>query len=462
VRSSELPALSPQARGFRVLPLAERPRRTPIVPALQRPPRVHLWHIGCQMNDADHEDLAERFAEIGCIPEVPLDDADLAVLITCTVRESAEQKVYGKFRELIPWKRARHGRAIALTGCMAVEHGAALLGRMPELDYVFDVRDPDGFLAKVQSLHAGDLDGPVLLPAGDRLSAFVSVMGGCNEMCAYCIVPFVRGRESSRPVADIVTQVRRLVDRGLREVTLLGQNVNSYEDPATGARLPELMAAVDRIDGLRRLRFLTSHPRNAVGELFRAMRDLPTACEQLHLPVQAGDDALLRRMRRLYSVGEYVEKIRDARSTVARRMSLSTDVIVGFCGETEAEFAASEALLRDVRFDTVHLAAYSPRPGTASARRPDDIPLAEKKRRLNHLLEVQRGIAADINRAYVGTEVEVLVEGAAEDGRLFGRTRENKVTWLPAASAAAGELVVATVTDATAWQLQARPRARAA
>jgi tRNA-2-methylthio-N6-dimethylallyladenosine synthase len=143
-------------------------------------------------------------------------------------------------------------------------------------------------------------------------------------------------------------------------------------------------------------------------------------------------------------------------------MSLSTDVIVGFCGETEAEFAASEALLRDVRFDTVHLAAYSPRPGTASARRPDDIPLAEKKRRLNHLLEVQRGIAADINRAYVGTEVEVLVEGAAEDGRLFGRTRENKVTWLPAASAAAGELVVATVTDATAWQLQARPRARAA
>src|SRR4029077_16341161 len=144
-----LPTLSPSARGFRAIPLAERPpKRQPIVPRLGRPPRIHLWHIGCQMNDADHEALAERFAEIGCIPETPLDDSDVAVLITCTVRDSAEQKVYGKFRELIPWKRARSGRAIAVTGCMAVEHGAALLDRLPELDYVFDVRDPDGFLAK--------------------------------------------------------------------------------------------------------------------------------------------------------------------------------------------------------------------------------------------------------------------------------------------------------------------------
>src|SRR5438477_388930 len=204
---------------------------------------------------------------------------DLAVLITCTVRANAEQKVYGKFRELVPWKRQRHGRAIALTGCMAVEHGEALLQRLPEVDYVFDVREPDGFLAKLQALHGADLDGPVTLPASDRVSAFVSVMGGCNEMCTYCIVPFVRGREQSRPMRDVVEHVSRLVGQGVRDVTLLGQNVNSYRDPDGGGRLPELLAAVDAVSGLWRLRFLTSHPRNATPALFEAMRDLPTVCE---------------------------------------------------------------------------------------------------------------------------------------------------------------------------------------
>jgi len=459
----QLPVLSPSARGFRVLPLAERPpHQQRLVPALGRPPRVHLWHIGCQMNEADREELAARFAEIGCIPETPLDDSDIAVLITCTVRASAEQKVYGKFRELIPWKRARGGRAIAVTGCMAVEHGADLLARLPDLDYVFDVRDPDGFLAKLQALHAGALDGPMLLPASDRLSAYVPVMGGCNEMCSYCIVPFVRGREVSRPVTDVVGHVSRLVRSGVREVTLLGQNVNSYEDPVGGHRLPQLMEAVDSVEGLQRLRFLTSHPRNAVVDLFAAIRDLRTACEQLHLPVQSGDDAVLRRMRRLYTVAEYREKIAGARATVGRRMSLSTDIIVGFCGETEAEFESTEALMRELRFDTVHLAAYSPRPGTAASRRADDIPLPEKKRRLNHLLDVQRQIVADLNAGYVGTRVEVLVEGEANDGRLYGRTRENKVAWLPVGSARAGELCQATVTAAAPWQLQATPLSIAA
>src|SRR5258707_11582847 len=250
------------------------------------------------MNDADHEDLAEQFADIGFVPDVPLEDADLAVLITCAVRQNAEQKVYGKFKELVPWKRQRRGRAIALTGCMGVEHGSALLDRLPELDYVFDVRESDGFMGKLQALYAADLDGSVALPASDRLSAYVPVIGGCNEMCSYCIVPFVRGREGSRPIGAVVEDVRRLVERGVREVTLLGQNVNSYRDPDGGAGLPELMAAVDAVPGLGRQRFLTSHPRNASPALFEAIRDLPTACEQLHLPVQAGGDGLLRRMRR--------------------------------------------------------------------------------------------------------------------------------------------------------------------
>jgi tRNA-2-methylthio-N6-dimethylallyladenosine synthase len=437
------------------VPLAQT-RREPITAALGRPPRVHLWHIGCQMNDADREQLAEQLAEIGCLPEVPLDDADLAVIISCAVRQNAEQKVYGKFRELMRWKRARPGRAIALTGCMGVEHGSALLDRLPGLDYLFDVREPDGFLARLQALWAGDLDGPLPLPASDRLSAYVPVIGGCNEMCSYCIVPFVRGRELSRPVGAVVDDVRRLVERGVREVTLLGQNVNSYRDPDTGAGLPELMAAVDAVPGLWRQRFLTSHPRNASPALFEAIRDLPTACEQLHLPVQAGDDALLRRMRRVYSVADYRAIVERARATVPT-LALSTDVIVGFCGETPAELEGTERLLRDVRFDVVHLQAYSPRPGTAAARRDDDVPLEEKKRRLNHLLALQREIALERNLALRDTEVEILVEGATEDGRPYGRTRANRVTRLPEGSAASGDMVRAVVRSATAWQLVAEP-----
>jgi tRNA-2-methylthio-N6-dimethylallyladenosine synthase len=450
-----LALLSPDAARLRPLQLAERRRREPIAPRLGRAPRVHLWHIGCQMNDADREDLAEQFADIGFVPEVPLEDADLAVLVTCAVRQNAEQKVYGKFKELLPWKQQRRGRAIALTGCMGVEHGSALLDRLPELDYVFDVRQSDGFMAKLQALYAADLDGAVALPASDRLSAYVPVIGGCNEMCTYCIVPFVRGRESSRTVAQVVDDVRSLVQRGVREVTLLGQNVNSYRCPESGARLPELMRAVDGVDGLLRQRFLTSHPRNASAQLFAAMRDLPTACEQLHLPVQAGDDELLRRMRRVYSVEHYLDSIGRARATVPD-LALTTDIIVGFCGETEAEFAGTERLMREVRFDTVHLAAYSVRPGTAAARRPDDVPLEEKKRRLNHLLALQRQIAQERNAQWLGREVEVLVEGVAGDGRAYGRTRQGKIAHLPA-GAAAGELHTATVRDATAWQLDTEP-----
>ena len=408
------------------------------------------------MNDADRRTLAEELAEVGCVPEVALEDADLVVLITCAVRQNAEQKVYGRFKELGPWKRERPGRAIALTGCMGVEHGAALLDRIPDLDYVFDVRSPDGFLEKLRARWGDDIEGAVPLPADDRLTAYVPVIGGCDEMCTYCIVPFVRGRERSRTIAEIVDDVHRLVGRGVREVTLLGQNVNSYRDPSSSGDLADLMAAVDGVPGLWRQRFLTSHPRNASPRLFAAMRDLPTACELLHLPVQAGDDALLRRMRRIYTVADYMAILDRARATVPD-LAVTTDIIVGFCGESEAEFRGTEKLLRDVRFDVVHLQAYSPRPGTAAARRVDDVPLVEKKARLNELLALQKRIAAERNAELVGSTVEVLVEGALDDGRLHGRTRQGKVCLLPAGTGRAGERVTARVGAATAWQLHGDP-----
>jgi len=405
------------------------------------------------MNTADADSLAEQFAELGMVPGVELENADLAVLVTCAVRQHAEDRASSRLGELAAWKAARPGRGIALTGCMVGEHGGELLRRFRQLDYVFDMREPDGFFARLRDLFQGALEGPVPLPASDRLCAYVPVILGCNEMCTYCIVPFVRGRESSRPAAQIEREARRLVDRGVVEITLLGQNVNSYVSPEDGSGLPELMARVDRIPGLQRLRFLTSHPRNASVRLLDAIADLPTACEQFHLPVQSGSDSCLSRMKREYSVGEYLRVLERSRARV-EGISLSTDVIVGFCGETDLEFAATMEMLAHVRFDTVHVQAYSPRPGTAAYRRQDDVPLAVKKQRLQAVLELQRRISAERNQGLVGSSVEVLVEGLGEDGRAYGRTRQNRVAWLER-PAAPGETVTARVSSATAWQLVA-------
>jgi len=405
------------------------------------------------MNTADAESLAEQFSELGMVPGVELENADLAVLVTCAVRQHAEDRASSRLGELAAWKAARPGRGIALTGCMVGEHGGELLRRFRHLDYVFDMREPDGFFARLRDLYQGALEGPVPLPASDRLFAYLPVILGCNEMCTYCIVPFVRGRESSRAAAQIELEARRLVDRGVVEITLLGQNVNSYASPEDGSGLPELMARVDKVSGLQRMRFLTSHPRNASERLLEAIADLPTACEQLHLPVQSGSDTCLGRMKREYSVADYLTVLERSRTRV-EGISLSTDVIVGFCGETDEEFAGTLRMLAEVRFDTVHVQAYSPRPGTAAYRREDDVPLAKKKERLQTVLELQRRISEERNRALIGAEVQVLVEGLGEDGRAYGRTRQNRVAWLER-PAVPGETVTARVSAATAWQLVA-------
>ncbi|MDA8333017.1 MAG: MiaB/RimO family radical SAM methylthiotransferase [Candidatus Dormibacteraeota bacterium] len=446
-------AVTPGAR-FLPLPLAEaRPHREPMAVSGEEAPRVHIWQIGCQMNSADADSLAEGFSEIGLRPGAALEDADLAVLVTCAVRQHAEDKASGKLGELASWKQARAGRAIALTGCMVGEHGGDLLKRFRHLDYVFDMRDPDGFFARVRDLYQGAVQGPIPLPASDRLLAYLPVILGCNEMCTYCIVPFVRGRETSRPMDEVAADALRMVARGVVEITLLGQNVNSYQDPDSGGGLPELMARVDRTPGLKRLRFLTSHPRNASADLLAAMAELPTACEHLHLPVQSGSDSCLRRMKREYSVAEYLRTLAAARRRVPN-ISLSTDIIVGFCGETDGEFEETLTMLRDVEFDTVHIQAYSPRPGTAAFRRADDVPRPIKSRRLQRVLELQRGISLRRNQALVGRRVEVLIEGQGADGRVYGRTRQNRIVWSNR-PADPGTVVDLEVTAATAWQLTA-------
>ncbi len=413
---------------------------------------MHIWQVGCQMNAADADTLAERCAEIGMRPGAELGEADLAILVTCAIRQHAEDKAASKLGELAKWKEQRPGRAIALTGCMAGEHGAGLLRRFRYLDYVFDMRDTDGFFARLQDTFQGSLEGPVPLPASDRLCAYLPVILGCNEMCTYCIVPFVRGRESSRPSSEVVAEARRMVNSGVREITLLGQNVNSYVDPETADGLAGLLARVDSVPGLDRLRFLTSHPRNATEELLQAIANLPRLCENLYLPVQSGDDQCLRRMKRDYRAQDYLRILERARELVPG-IGLSTDIIVGFCGETEAEFLSTYRMMEEVQFDTVHVQAYSPRPGTAAYRRADDVPLAEKQERLQRVLALQREISARRNHSLLGQRVEVLVEGVGEGGRAYGRTRQNRLAWLEPGPRA-GDLLSAEVVQATAWQLQ--------
>src|ERR1700736_3319970 len=394
----------------------------------KRPPsgnRFHLWVSGCQSKAADADYLTQGMTAAGFSLVSELDQADIAILVTCSVRQNAEQKAYGRFRELKAWKRARPGRAIAMTGCMANREKDRLYKRLPDLDYRFDMRQYEAFIQDLQGEYETDpaQTGGATLQHG--LTAYVPVIFGCNEVCSFCIVPFVRGTERSRPLTDVVEDVRRFALQGVREVTLLGQTINSYRDPETGARLADLLEAVERVPGIWRVRFLTSHPRHVHDDLLFAIRDLPRVCEHLHLPFQSGDDAILKQMRRRYTTDEYRGIIAHARSLVAD-LSVSTDVIVGYPGETEEQFQRTLALLEEIKFDVVHIQGFSPRPRTTAARQSDDVAPPEKNRRITIFLDAQRRLAEGANSRWLGRTVEVLVE-RTDDGELTGRTRQNKV-----------------------------------
>ena len=415
--------------------------------------RFHLWVSGCQMNESDADYLGQGLGAAGFQAVDSLDDADLAILVTCCVRQNAEQKAYGRFRELKGWKQARPGRAIAMTGCMANKEKDRLYERLPDLDYRFDMRQYEAFIEDLQGEYETDpaQTGGAVLQHG--LTAYVPVIFGCNEVCSFCIVPFVRGTERSRPIQDIVDDVTRFALQGVREVTLLGQTVNSYLDPTSGTRLAGLLETVGKVPGIWRVRFLTSHPRHVHDDLLLAIRDLPRVCEHLHLPFQSGDDAILKQMRRRYTRDEYRACIDRARSLVPE-ISLSTDVIVGYPGETEEQFQRTLSLLEEIRFDVVHIQGFSPRPRTTAARQPDDVDPAEKKRRINVLLAAQRRIAEAANRRWLGRTVEVLVE-RTEGDELSGRSRQNKtVIGRSPLGAEVGTVRLVEVDDATAWQLR--------
>jgi tRNA-2-methylthio-N6-dimethylallyladenosine synthase len=492
-------------------------------------PRFHVWTLGCQMNRSDSVEMAGRLLAAGCEAAPSMETADLVVINTCAIREAAEQKVIGRQGQLARLKAANPGMRVVLTGCAVREPDrAGLRKRFPAVDLFLR---PDEEPELVDRLGLASAQGAVGLAsaattvvgrttvgAADHLpgtraaavaggaiaresaiSAWLPIVYGCDKTCTYCIVPFSRGPERSRPFDEIVEEARTLAAAGYREVTLLGQNVNSYghdlpPEPRfagvdterwAGRRLdlhgrPDLAELIRAIDAIRtadgvpaipRLRFVTSHPWDLSDRLIAAMADCVSICGHLHLPVQSGDDAVLRRMGRQYTIEHYLERLARIREAVPG-IAISTDVIVGFCGETDAQFRSTLVLLDEVRYDQVFAAAYSERPGTPATHLADDVPADVKRARLNELLGRQEAIGLERNRAWVGREVEVLVDSvtaprshdheesggevAAPGPRVSGRSRQNKLVHLTGGPELVGRLVAARIEHAGPYALRGR------
>ncbi len=409
------------------------------------------------MNSADSESLARRLLAAG-YSEEPLERADVAILNTCVVRQASEDRVYSKLHELKQWKT--RDRTIAVTGCIVAKEGDALRRKFPHLDAVVPIGDYDTFLAGLEARYDYSLGEPMPRSGRTGVSHYVRVIQGCDHNCTFCIVPRVRGRERHVRMQAVVTECRAAVAEGAKEVVLLGQNVDDYIDPDGGGGLAALVRQVEQIPGLKRLRFLTSHPQDLETELLDVMAQSDVVCRELQLPVQSGDDTILRRMARGYQTRHYRAIIERARELMPD-IGLATDVIVGFPGESESAYLRTRALVEEIEFDVVHIAMYSPRPGThAAIRMADDVPHEEKLRRLNDLLALQREIAARKTSLWIGREVEVLVEGRDELNRPYGRIRQGKrAVVMRGRDVYPGDVVDVRVLQATAGQLIGIPAA---
>ncbi|MGQ9599015.1 MAG: tRNA (N6-isopentenyl adenosine(37)-C2)-methylthiotransferase MiaB [Anaerolineae bacterium] len=430
--------------------------------------RYYLWTIGCQMNFADSRRVAEELDRLGFQETTRPQDADLIVLNSCVVRQSAEDKVLGRLTSLQGLKRHKPGVGLILMGCF-VHDIPSLQRRYPWVDAFVPPSDIQAVLEWVRQQKIGErLERDSSSVRQSPISVGVPISYGCDHRCTYCIVRLRRGAEVSRPMMDIVAEVQTLVSQGAREVILLGQNVDSYGhdlpplafpikgDGAKGVRSPDLadlLEAVHAIQGLKRIRFLTSHPADMTQRLIETAARLPKVCEHMEIPVQSGDDTVLRRMGRGYTVAQYRDLVRRIRQAMPW-VGLATDVIVGFPGETEDQFEATYRLLEELRFDMVHVAAYSPRPGTPAERLPDNVLPEEKERRRKAIDDLQERIASEINAQHLGQTVEVLVEGRHK-GKWQGRTRTNKLVFFEVGETDwTGKLARVRIVRTGAWSLQ--------
>lgn len=419
--------------------------------------RFYLETFGCQMNVVDSERIVDLLQKIGYRQVESAESAELILLNTCSVRDKAERKVYGHLGRFKPLKERNPSLILGVGGCVAQQEGEKLLEKLPYLDIVFGTHNvhklPEmvgrveqgrerchetEFLDKETRLHLFPTRTDV-----DSVSRFVTVMQGCDNFCSYCVVPHVRGREISRPSSEVLSEVRELAALGVREVTLIGQNVNSYGVKEPGevsfARLLEL---VSEVDGIERIRFTTSHPKDLSDELIETFGRLPKLARHMHLPVQAGSDRILEAMNRGYTGAEYLGKVRRLKE-VCPDIRLTSDIIVGFPGETEEDFEATLALVGEVRYADVYTFLYSPRPGTAAAEFRDDLDPAVRQKRFDRLLALQEQIAREIWEGDVGSVAEVLVEGDSRqgNGQIFGRTTWNRIVNFEGDQALTGSVV---------------------
>jgi len=426
--------------------------------------QVYIHTFGCQMNKLDSELVADSLAAAG--HEI-VDEADLADVIffnTCSVRQHAEDKVYSHVGALKARKRREPELIVGIMGCMAEKDGEAVFARAPHVDIVCGPRQMAELPKLIDACSAGEtrvLAGGPGAKALDRrtrssqsLQAYVAIVRGCDNFCSYCVVPHLRGPEVSRSAEEIVEEVRQLVESGAKVLTLLGQNVNSYgrslDRPAPFA---ELLAMVNDVAGLRRIRFVTNHPKDMSEQTLVAIRDLDKVCEHIHMPAQSGSDKILRAMNRSYTSGHYRDLLDRARSMVPG-VGIASDFIVGFPGETDADFEETHRLVQDARFHNCFIFKYSPRPHTAAAKLEDNVPDEAKRERNQVLLKTQEQINTEEHAKLVGTEVEVLAEGPSrkDPTRWTGRTRDNRIVTFPGEDATPGQLVpvrIATYTPLT-------------
>lgn len=423
---------------------------------------------GCQLNESDSEHFAGQLEQLGYRAVTSVDDAEVILLNTCCVRESAENKVYGKIGELKHLKEQNPERIIAVTGCMAQKNQDAMFKRAPHIDLIVGTQNIHLLtnMIKKREDHRGhymevEMDGFSFqdLPAKrvNNIFAWVPIMNGCNKFCTYCIVPYVRGREISRSVADIVQEIHELDQQGYREITLLGQNVNSYgHDFNNGTDFSTLLRAINDTEHIRRIRYMTSHPKDMTKEMITTISECDKVVSQIHLPIQSGSNALLKKMNRGYTREHYLDLIAYVRE-VMPDATLTTDLIVGFPGETEEMHQETLDLLKQVQYDMAYTFIYSRRSGTPAATMENQIPLPEKKRRLQELLEVQNEISLALNKKMEGHSYDIIVEGPTRNdpNNWYGRTSGNKmILWPKQANIHVGDVVQAMVDTAQTWILK--------
>lgn len=437
----------------------------------RRGQKYFIETYGCQMNESDTERIGGQLEELGYAPADDLQDADIVILNTCSIRQNAEEKVYGKIGEVKKLKERNPKVLLGIAGCMAQENKNKLIQRMPVIDFVIgpyhihDLKDiisrhdavgSHVVMAELNSQRVQDYS-ELRAVRKSKIFAWVPIMQGCNKYCTYCIVPYVRGKETSRTISDVYGEVKRLAEDGYKEITLLGQNVNSYGlDFRDGTNFGELIRSLDDIEGIERIRYMSSHPRDMTFDMVDAMAESSKVVRHMHLPVQHGSNAMLRRMNRGYTIEHFKELLAYVREKMPDTV-VTTDLITGFPGETEEMHKETLQLLEDLRFDSAYTFIYSPRRGTPAARMEDQIDDATKHRRLQEIMDVENDISLACNQQMVGKTYTVIVEGPTKqtEDNWFGRTSGNKMIIFPKEkNIAIGDTICVKVDTAQTWILK--------